>query len=216
MTTTPALSATTEPLVTDPAEAGDGPVAAKVAAPLSAERLNWLRAGVLGANDGIVSIASVLLGVIAAAGGQDTKTLAIAAIAAMSAGALSMAMGEYVSVSSQRDAELVARDHARSRGAADDEVASIPLTSPTHAAIASFLSFVAGGMVPTVVAFAPWGDRRDVATFVAVVVALIATGWVSARASNAPVGRAVLRVAIGGSLAMTVTFAIGTLVGVAV
>lgn len=212
--TTPASPSTTEPPATDPTEADECRGSARVAAPLTAERLNWLRAGVLGANDGIVSIAAILLGVIGAT--RDTTTLAIAAIAAMSAGALSMAMGEYVSVSSQRDAELVARDHARSRGAAEDAVASIALTSPTHAAIASFLSFVAGGMVPTVVAFAPWGDRRDIATFVAVVLALVVTGWVSARASNAPVGRAVLRVTIGGSLAMAVTFGIGTLVGVAV
>ncbi|MCL2090392.1 MAG: VIT1/CCC1 transporter family protein [Micrococcales bacterium] len=215
MTTTPASSSTIEPLATDPTETDEGQAPGRAVVPLTAERLNWLRAAVLGANDGIVSIAAVLLGVIGAT--RDTTTLAIAAIAALSAGALSMAAGEYVSVSSQRDAELVARKHAQNRGADEGEVASITLTSPTHAAIASFLAFVAGGMIPTVVAFAPWwGHRRDVATFVAVVLALVVTGWVSARASNAPVGRAVLRVALGGSLAMAVTFGIGTLVGVAV
>lgn len=67
-------------------------------------RLNWLRAGVLGANDGIVSVAGIVMGV---AGASDDRTaILIAGIAALVAGALSMAAGEYVSVSTQRDAEL--------------------------------------------------------------------------------------------------------------
>ena len=66
-------------------------------------RSNWLRAGVLGANDGIVSTASLVLGV--AASGASAGAIAIAGIAGLVAGALSMAAGEYVSVSSQRDAE---------------------------------------------------------------------------------------------------------------
>jgi VIT1/CCC1 family predicted Fe2+/Mn2+ transporter len=67
-------------------------------------RLNWLRAGVLGANDGIVSVAGLVMGV---AGASDDRTaIAIAGTAALVAGALSMAAGEYVSVSTQRDAEL--------------------------------------------------------------------------------------------------------------
>lgn len=66
-------------------------------------RLNWLRAGVLGVNDGIVSIAALLVGVAAAT--TDAKVIATAAFAGISAGALSMGVGEYVSVSSQRDAE---------------------------------------------------------------------------------------------------------------
>jgi len=67
-------------------------------------RLNWLRAGVLGANDGIVSVAGIVMGV---AGATDNRsTITIAGVAALVAGALSMATGEYVSVSTQRDAEL--------------------------------------------------------------------------------------------------------------
>jgi VIT1/CCC1 family predicted Fe2+/Mn2+ transporter len=66
-------------------------------------RANWLRAAVLGANDGIVSTSSLLLGV--AASGAATGPVLVAGIAGMVAGALSMAAGEYVSVSSQRDAE---------------------------------------------------------------------------------------------------------------
>ncbi|MCL2468094.1 MAG: VIT1/CCC1 transporter family protein [Micrococcales bacterium] len=211
MSTTPAPPTTT---VATSGAKQQPPDRTKASAPLTAERLNWLRAAVLGANDGIVSIASVLLGVVAAT--RDTTTMAVAAVAAISAGASAMAMGEYVSVSSQRDAELVARKLAQSNGADENAVTAIELTSPVHAAIASFLAFTAGGMVPTVVAFAPWGERRDVATFVAVVLALVVTGWVSARASNAPVRRAVVRVVVLGSLAMALTFGIGTLVGTAV
>jgi VIT1/CCC1 family predicted Fe2+/Mn2+ transporter len=67
-------------------------------------RTGWLRAAVLGANDGIVSVASLLLGVAAA--GASRAALLTAGVAGLVAGALSMAAGEYVSVSSQRDAEL--------------------------------------------------------------------------------------------------------------
>lgn len=69
----------------------------------SASKLNWLRAGVLGANDGIVSLAALLVGVAGAAASQ--QTLLVAGVAGILAGALSMAVGEYVSVSSQRDTE---------------------------------------------------------------------------------------------------------------
>lgn len=67
-------------------------------------RLNWLRAGVLGANDGIVSVAGIVMGVAGAT--TDSSSILIAGIAALVAGALSMGAGEYVSVSTQRDAEL--------------------------------------------------------------------------------------------------------------
>jgi VIT1/CCC1 family predicted Fe2+/Mn2+ transporter len=66
-------------------------------------RLNWLRAAVLGANDGIVSTAGVVMGVAGAT--DDSGTIVIAGIAALTAGALSMGAGEYVSVSTQRDSE---------------------------------------------------------------------------------------------------------------
>lgn len=67
-------------------------------------RAAWLRAAVLGVNDGIVSTASLMLGVLAAS--QSDKAILTAGIAGLVAGALSMAAGEYVSVSSQRDSEL--------------------------------------------------------------------------------------------------------------
>lgn len=75
-------------------------------------KLNWLRAGVLGANDGIVSTAGVVIGV--AAGGASGQTTILAGGAALVAGAVSMALGEYVSVSAQRDTEgaLIAKEKA--------------------------------------------------------------------------------------------------------
>lgn len=66
-------------------------------------KLNQLRAAVLGANDGVVSISSIVMGVAGAS--SDSRAIAIAGLAALIAGALSMAVGEYVSVSSQADAE---------------------------------------------------------------------------------------------------------------
>lgn len=74
-------------------------------------RIGWLRAAVLGANDGIVSTASLVLGV--AASGADRQALLVAGVAGLVAGAMSMAAGEYVSVSSQADTE--AADLARER-----------------------------------------------------------------------------------------------------
>jgi VIT1/CCC1 family predicted Fe2+/Mn2+ transporter len=75
------------------------------------QRAGWLRAAVLGANDGIVSVAGVAIGVIAA--GASTSFVLTAAIAAMVAGAMAMAAGEYVSVSSQRDVERADLDQER-------------------------------------------------------------------------------------------------------
>lgn len=73
--------------------------------------LNWLRAGVLGANDGIVSTAGLVIGVAGAT--SDEKAILVAGIAGLAAGALSMAAGEYVSVSTQRDTEKALLDKER-------------------------------------------------------------------------------------------------------
>ena len=73
-------------------------------------KLNWIRAAVLGANDGIVSVAGLVVGVAGATTNQSA--IFTAGIAGLVAGALSMAVGEYVSVSSQKDAEksLIAKE----------------------------------------------------------------------------------------------------------
>jgi VIT1/CCC1 family predicted Fe2+/Mn2+ transporter len=77
-----------------------------------AARLNWLRAGVLGANDGIVSTAGLVVGVAAAT--TVRSSIITAGIAGLAAGAVAMALGEYVSVSSQRDTERALLDKERS------------------------------------------------------------------------------------------------------
>src|SRR5664279_6025112 len=91
-------------------------------------RLNVLRAGVLGANDGIVSTAGLVLGVAATT--TDSKRILVAGLAGLVAGALSIAAGEYVSVSTQRDSERAALAMERRELAEDptgelDELAGI-------------------------------------------------------------------------------------------
>ena len=81
------------------------------------DRIGWLRASVLGANDGIVSTASLIVGV--AASSADRSTLLVASFAGMVAGAMSMAAGEYVSVSSQSDTERA--DLAREKKELEDD-----------------------------------------------------------------------------------------------
>ena len=216
-------------------------------------RLNWLRAGVLGANDGIVSMAALLVGVAAA--GPDRTAVLTAGIAGIAAGALSMGVGEFVSVSSQRDAEdaqiarekvwqnarpqweleqlvrlnmdtgmsedvarMAAREqmehdalgiHARMHLGIDPD----ELTEPWHAGFASFVAFSIGGLIPTLsVLFAPASVRIPF-TFVAVVLALATTGVISARVAHSPRTRAIIRNVLGGSVAMAITYGIGTLVG---
>lgn len=83
------------------------------------ERVGWLRATVLGANDGIVSTASLVIGVASA--GSDRQEIMIAGLAGLVAGAMSMAAGEYVSVYSQADTEKADLEREKRELAADDE-----------------------------------------------------------------------------------------------
>ena len=82
-------------------------------------RIGWLRAAVLGANDGIVSTASLVLGVAAA--GASSQNILVAGVAGLVAGAMSMAAGEYVSVSSRADTERADMDRERKELAAAPE-----------------------------------------------------------------------------------------------
>ncbi len=100
------------------------------------DRIGWLRAAVLGANDGIVSTASLMVGVAAASAGRSE--LLVVGVAGLVAGAMSMAAGEYVSVSSQSDTE--AADLARERA----ELAAHPVAE--HNELASI--YVARGLTP--------------------------------------------------------------------
>lgn len=110
-------------------------------------RLNWLRAGVLGANDGIVSTAGLVVGVAGAS--SAAGPILTAGIAGLVAGAVSMALGEYVSVSSQRDSEqaLLAREQAELVDDPDAELEELTelyrrkgLTDATARAVAEELS----------------------------------------------------------------------------
>lgn len=166
-----------------------------------APRLNWLRAGVLGADDGIVSTAGLVFGVAGAT--SDSFALLIAAAAGVVAGALSMGGGEYVSVSAQRDTE-------RAAGLEPHE-----LTSPWQAAVASTTAFTLGALIPLLAIVVTPPPVRLPVTLVAVLAALVITGYVSARLGGTPPGRPVLRNAIVGGLAMGLTYLAGSLVGLA-
>jgi len=87
--------------------------------------LNWLRAAVLGANDGIVSVAGLVMGVAGAT--PERKTILVAGLAGLVAGALSMAAGEYVSVSTQRDTEraLLAKERQELEDEPEEELAEL-------------------------------------------------------------------------------------------
>jgi VIT1/CCC1 family predicted Fe2+/Mn2+ transporter len=217
-------------------------------------RLNWLRAGVLGANDGVVSTASLVLGVAGAT--SSTSAILTAGLAGMFAGAMSMASGEYVSVSSQRDSEQALLEQERQELSEDPDAELAELTSiyqakgldrdlarqvaeqlskhdaltahaeaelgidpadlvsPWQAALASFLSFTVGSLLPVLaVAFVP-GPARIPVTVAAVLAALVATGAASAAFGKAPRPPAVLRNVLGGAVAMGVTYGVGSLIGV--
>jgi VIT1/CCC1 family predicted Fe2+/Mn2+ transporter len=103
------------------------------------ERIGWLRAAVLGANDGIVSTASLVVGVAAA--NATSSDILVAGVAGLVAGAMSMAAGEYVSVSSQADTEKADLDRERKELAADgtserNELASIYVSRGLEVALA--------------------------------------------------------------------------------
>lgn len=89
-------------------------------------RSGWLRAAVLGANDGLVSIASLMIGVAAAQ--APTRTIMVTGVAGIAAGAMSMAVGEFISVSSQNDIERADREIEAAHLAIDPEGELVELT----------------------------------------------------------------------------------------
>ncbi|HWV35101.1 MAG TPA: VIT family protein [Thermomicrobiales bacterium] len=217
-------------------------------------RLNWLRAGVLGANDGIVSTAGIVVGV---AGATSTlSTILTAGIAGMVAGSLSMAGGEYVSVSTQRDteraalqrerwelenlpqeeeaelagiyqgrglspqlarqvaSELTQHDALQAHAEAELQIDPGALTSPWHAAGASFISFAIGAAIPLVAILLPPQQWRVLVCVVSVVVGLVITGYLSARLGNAEPRAAIVRNVGVGLLTMAITWGVGKVFGV--
>ncbi|KAJ4889586.1 Vacuolar iron transporter-like protein 4 [Raphanus sativus] len=158
------------------------------------KRAQWLRAAVLGANDGLVSTASLMMGVGAVKG--DVKTMMLSGFAGLVAGACSMAIGEFVSVYSQYDIEKE------------------KLPSPMQAAAASALAFSVGAIVPLLAAaFVKEYKVRVGVILAAMTLALVMFGWLGAVLGKAPVVKSSARVLIGGWLAMAVTFGLTKLVG---
>lgn len=165
-------------------------------------KLNWLRAAVLGANDGIVSVAGLVMGVAGAGG--DRRALLLAGVAAIVAGAISMGGGEYISVSAQKDTELSAgRRH------------QLITANPWAAAWSSALAFTLGAILPLVAITGPW-EQREIATAVAVLVALTLTGWWAAWAGKFHIGKSIARNVMVSILTMGLSYLIGLFLGVTV
>ncbi|KAF8014017.1 hypothetical protein BT93_I1779 [Corymbia citriodora subsp. variegata] len=172
------------------------------------KRAQWLRAAVLGANDGLLSTASLMMGVGAVR--KDTKTMVISGVAGLIGGACSMAIGELVSVYSQYDievAQIKREDRNKALGAEEMDARKEKLPSPWQAAGASALAFAVGALVPLLAAaFVKEYKVRLAVVIAAVSLALIAFGWLSAVLGKAPVVKSASRVLVGGWLAMGITF----------
>lgn len=218
-----------------------------------AAKLNWLRAGVLGANDGIVSTAGLVMGVAGAT--SDSGAILIAGVAGLVAGSISMAGGEYTSVSAQKDSEkaalakerqelldqpelelrelawfyeqkglslelatkvaeeLTVKDALKAHAEAELGIDSEQHASPSQAALASFVAFAGGSLLPLVAVSGPWVDVRIPVTVGAVILSLAITGFVGARIGGAKSGRAIIRNVVVSLLTMGITYGIGGLVG---
>jgi VIT1/CCC1 family predicted Fe2+/Mn2+ transporter len=217
-------------------------------------RANWLRAAVLGADDAIVSTSSLMIGV--AASSASKMAVLVAGVAGLVAGSMSMAVGEYVSVSSQRDAEQADIEVERRELAMDaqnelNELAAIYMkrglderlarevaaqlsahdrlaahlrdelgideasrARPLQAAWISAASFSAFAVLPLVALLAAPPGLRIPGIAGLSLASLAALGALGGRLGGAPMGRAALRVTVGGALAMAVTAAIGRVLGV--
>jgi len=220
------------------------------------QRAGWLRAAVLGADDAIVSTASLMIGVAASAASKDA--ILISGIAGLVAGSMSMAVGEYVSVSSQRDAEQadielekrelegqpraelnelamiyvqrgldkeLALQVAEQLSANDrlgahlrDELGIDPesLARPLQAAWISAISFGSFATLPILALLIAPPNLRMPAIAGLSLASLGLLGALGARLGGASMGRAALRVCVGGGLAMAVTAAIGKILGVSI
>jgi VIT1/CCC1 family predicted Fe2+/Mn2+ transporter len=215
-----------------------------------AHRTGWLRAAVLGANDGLVSTSALMVGVAAAS--APVSAVLAAGIAGIAAGSMSMAAGEYISVSSQTDIQEVDRkveadqhtkepdlefeelveiymsrglDEALARdvteklmanGAVDahmrDELGYFEhhKARPVQAAVASAIAFAFGGFIPLAGLLGFTGSRVWDVVLVSIL-GLLITGFFSAKAAGAGLLKPMLRVLVGGSVAMAVTFLVGSL-----
>lgn len=174
-----------------------------------------LRAAVMGVNDGLVSNFSLVMGV---AGGLDNPTIVmLAGIAGLLAGGFSMAAGEYISVTSQRDVYLHQTRGTRQDdegGAAGDGRDLDYLGSPWGAAFSSFAAFVVGAFIP----LAPYllslgGDLSLYLSAALSAAALLAVGAMVAVGSGRGVAWGAVRMLLVGCAAAAATFGVGFLIG---
>ncbi|KAI9071480.1 hypothetical protein K1719_046557 [Acacia pycnantha] len=185
------------------------------------QRAQWLRAAMLGANDGLVTVTSLMIGIGAVR--QDIRAMLLAGFAGLVAGACSMAIGEFVSVYTQRDIELAQMKREREANnnnnnntkefeEDDDEKDRLP--NPVQAAAASALAFSGGAVVPLVGAafIRDYGVRMAVVAALASL-ALLVFGGVGAVIGKTSVRRSCVRVLIGGWMAMAITFGLTKLLG---
>jgi len=195
-------------------------------------RAGWLRAAVLGADDGILSTASLMIGV--AASGAGRAAVLTAGLAGLTAGAAAMAIGEYVSVSSQADAEAAdrakeARELRENPGAELQELRRIyvgrGLSEQLAAQVAEALHRAdpLGSHLRDELGQTPARRARptQAATVSAVSFGLgaavpVVAGALAAGLGGARAGRGTLRVVAGGALAMAITYGIGQLLGTTV
>ncbi len=157
-------------------------------------KLNWLRAGVLGANDGIISVSVILISVI---GILRVEQILLVGVSAIIAGALSMSIGEYVSVSAQKDAEKAWEQEN--------------ITNPWHAAVSSFLAFLTGAVIPLTAALLL---QNVTAVVIAVLAALLITTSISVWVGQVKSVKPFIRNLAAGGLALAVGVLINTLFGV--
>ncbi|KAI4331347.1 hypothetical protein MLD38_029540 [Melastoma candidum] len=200
------------------------------------KRAQWLRAAILGANDGLLSTTSLILGIGAAK--EDRQSMVLSGIAGAIAGAFSMAVGEFVSVSTQRDIEMSTRKErttgdcvkeqhnndnielgqvmAKDSGKLDSEVMAgnqkgeadgEVVANPYTASAASAFSFLCGAIVPIVPALAVMNNEmRVVAVAVVATVALAVFGGMGAYLGGSSVRVSAMRVLLGGWIAMGITY----------
>ncbi|EEF34632.1 vacuolar iron transporter homolog 2 [Ricinus communis] len=180
------------------------------------KRAQWLRAAVLGANDGLLSTASIMMGVGAVR--KDPKTMILTGIASLVAGACSMAIGEFVSVYSQYDTEMAQIEReieSRTIQPIDVEARKKDLPNPLQAAGASAFAFAAGAAIPLLgAAFVKEYAARVWVVIGLASLALLGFGWLSAVLGHAPVVKSSLRVLVGGWLAMGITFGVTKAIGI--
>lgn len=179
-------------------------------------RAQCLRAAILGANDGLVSISSIMIGVGAVKSAADARNMMIAGVAGLVAGACSMAIGEYVSVHAQLGTEMAHLNEmamASENVKADDEVrvtlsGTQRLWRSLKAAGASAAAFAVGGIVPLMAAQIVEEYKVRIGVVVgAVSIALLVFGWLGAVLGRVPdVWCSVVRVVVGGWITMAITY----------